>query len=46
MNLTRFAGVVNFFSVQDWALEARLLRWLTMLWLAIGLVVLFSASFP
>ena len=46
MNLTRFAGVANFFSVQDWALEARLLRWLTMLWLAIGLVVLFSASFP
>ena len=46
MNLNRFAGVVNFFSVQDWALEARLLRWLTMLWLAIGLVVLFSASFP
>ncbi|MEM8611935.1 MAG: FtsW/RodA/SpoVE family cell cycle protein [Cyanobacteria bacterium P01_H01_bin.105] len=46
MNLTRFAGVINFFSVRDWALEARLLRWLTMLWLFIGLVVLFSASFP
>ncbi|MEM1239935.1 MAG: FtsW/RodA/SpoVE family cell cycle protein [Cyanobacteria bacterium P01_H01_bin.26] len=46
MNLTRFAGVVNFFSVRDWALEARLLRWLTMLWVFIGLVVLFSASFP
>ncbi|MEM9266161.1 MAG: FtsW/RodA/SpoVE family cell cycle protein [Cyanobacteria bacterium P01_F01_bin.13] len=45
MNLSRFAGVANFFSVRDWALEARLLRWLIMLWLAIGLVVLFSASF-
>ncbi|ESA38024.1 cell cycle protein [Leptolyngbya sp. Heron Island J] len=44
--MNRFAGVINFFSVQDWALEARLLRWLTMLWLTIGLVVLFSASFP
>ncbi|MEM7797458.1 MAG: FtsW/RodA/SpoVE family cell cycle protein, partial [Cyanobacteria bacterium P01_C01_bin.118] len=46
MNLNRFASIVNFFSVRDWALEARLLRWLTMLWLAIGLVVLFSASYP
>ncbi|MEM6253427.1 MAG: FtsW/RodA/SpoVE family cell cycle protein [Cyanobacteria bacterium P01_D01_bin.156] len=46
MNLNRFAGVINFFSVQDWALEARLLRWLTMLWLFVGLVVLFSASYP
>ena len=33
-------------SVQDWAFEARLLRWLTFLWLFVGLVVLFSASFP
>ncbi|MEM7724911.1 MAG: FtsW/RodA/SpoVE family cell cycle protein [Cyanobacteria bacterium P01_A01_bin.45] len=33
-------------SVTSWALEARLLRWLTLLWLFIGLVVLFSASFP
>ncbi|MBW4520185.1 MAG: FtsW/RodA/SpoVE family cell cycle protein [Scytolyngbya sp. HA4215-MV1] len=32
--------------VQDWALEARLLRWLTFLWLFLGLVVLFSASYP
>ncbi|WP_228021740.1 FtsW/RodA/SpoVE family cell cycle protein [Vasconcelosia minhoensis] len=42
----RFAGAVSFFSIQDWALEARLLRWLTMLWLSVGLVVLFSASYP
>lgn len=33
-------------SAQDWALEARLLRWLTFLWLMVGLAVLFSASFP
>lgn len=33
-------------SVQTWATEARLLRWLTFLWLFIGLAVLFSASYP
>jgi cell division protein FtsW len=33
-------------SVQDWSIEARLLRWLTFLWLFVGLVVLFSASYP
>ncbi|PAX54160.1 FtsW/RodA/SpoVE family cell cycle protein [Brunnivagina elsteri] len=33
-------------SVNSWALEARLLRWMTMLWLFIGLIVLFSASYP
>lgn len=32
-------------SVKEWATEARLLRWFTLLWLAIGLVVLFSASY-
>ncbi|MCU0565309.1 MAG: FtsW/RodA/SpoVE family cell cycle protein [Oculatellaceae cyanobacterium Prado106] len=32
-------------SSQDWALEARLLRWLTFLWLTIGLAVMFSASY-
>jgi len=34
------AGVLN------WSTEARLLRWLTFLWLGLGLVVLFSASYP
>lgn len=29
-----------------WAAEARIIRWLTFLWLFVGLVVLFSASFP
>lgn len=33
-------------SVSSWALEARLLRWLTLLWLFVGLIVLFSASYP
>ncbi|MBD3880643.1 FtsW/RodA/SpoVE family cell cycle protein [Phormidium tenue FACHB-886] len=33
-------------STQDWAAEARFLRWLTFLWLFIGLVVMFSASYP
>lgn len=33
-------------KVQEWALLARLLRWLTFLWLLIGLAVLFSASYP
>lgn len=32
-------------EVQTWALEARLLRWLTLLWLCVGLVVLASASY-
>ncbi len=34
------------FSVRGWALEARLLRWMTLLWLSMGMVVLFSASYP
>ena len=33
-------------SVQQWTVEARLLRWLTFLWLFVGLAVLFSASYP
>lgn len=33
-------------SAQDWAAEARFLRWLTFLWLFIGLAVMFSASYP
>jgi len=40
--------LVPFFdsSVREWSLSARLLRWLTFLWLFVGLVVLFSASYP
>jgi cell division protein FtsW len=33
-------------SVSVWALEARLLRWLTLIWLFVGLIMLFSASYP
>lgn len=33
-------------STKDWAAEARWLQWLTLLWLAVGLVVLYSASHP
>jgi cell division protein FtsW len=33
-------------DVESWSIEARLLRWLTFLWLFIGLIALFSASYP
>lgn len=33
-------------DVKNWSLEARLLYWLTFLWLFIGLIALFSASYP
>jgi cell division protein FtsW len=33
-------------SDKEWATDARLLRWLTFLWMFIGLAVLFSASYP
>jgi len=33
-------------SVSQWGWEARTLRWLTLFWLSIGLLVLFSASYP
>jgi len=32
-------------STLNWASQARLLRWLTLLWVVIGLVILFSASY-
>lgn len=32
-------------STTDWAVTARLLKWLTFLWLLIGIVILFSASY-
>lgn len=39
--------LVPFFDTdaQDWAIEARWLRWLTFIWIFIGLAVMFSASF-
>lgn len=32
-------------DINTWSLEARLLRWLTFLWVFIGLIILFSASY-
>jgi cell division protein FtsW len=32
-------------SAQSWASEARLLRWLTFVWLFVGLAIMFSASY-
>ncbi|MBC1219830.1 FtsW/RodA/SpoVE family cell cycle protein [Nostoc sp. UCD121] len=45
MNLHRLIPIFNS-SVSNWALEARLLRWLTLIWLFVGLIMLFSASYP
>ena len=44
MNLRHF---IPFFdtTAQDWAMEARVLRWLTFVWLFIGLAMVFSASY-
>ncbi len=39
----------NLFSSQDvrnWSTEARILQWLTFFWLLVGLMTLFSASYP
>lgn len=33
-------------EVKDWGMEARIIRWLTLIWLLIGLIVMFSASYP
>lgn len=48
MKLLQIFQVFPFFdrTVDKWATEARLLRWLTFLWLFAGLAVLFSASYP
>ncbi|MBD2436862.1 FtsW/RodA/SpoVE family cell cycle protein [Nostoc sp. FACHB-110] len=45
MNLSRLIPIFDN-SVTSWAVEARLLRWLTLVWLFFGLVVLYSASYP
>lgn len=45
MEITRY--LIPFYQpdIDQWSLEARLLRWLTFLWLLIGLIALFSASY-
>ena len=45
MNLLRLIPIFDN-SVSNWGLEARLLRWLTLMWMFIGLIILFSASYP
>ncbi|MBV8884654.1 MAG: FtsW/RodA/SpoVE family cell cycle protein [Chroococcidiopsidaceae cyanobacterium CP_BM_RX_35] len=45
VDLRRLIPFVNP-AVSSWAVEARLLHWLTLLWLFVGLVMLFSASYP
>lgn len=45
MALRNLIFLVNL-PAREWAMNARLLRWLTFLWLFIGLAVLFSASYP
>jgi cell division protein FtsW len=47
VNFCRLISFLNLFRfpTQDWALEARLLHWMTFLWLSVGLVVMFSASY-
>lgn len=45
MNLRRLIPIFDE-TVSTWALEARLLRWLTFIWLFAGLIMLFSASYP
>jgi cell division protein FtsW len=44
VNLLRLIPIFDN-SVSSWALEARLLRWLTLMWMFIGLIILFSASY-
>ena len=45
MDIARY--IIPFYepNFDEWSLEARLLRWLTFLWILIGLVTLFSASY-
>ncbi len=45
MNLLRLIPIFDN-SVSTWGLEARLLRWITLTWMFIGLIILFSASYP
>lgn len=45
MTLRELIQLVNP-PAKEWAADARILRWLTFLWVFIGLAVLFSASYP
>ena len=42
----QFRHLIPFFdSSEEWSPEARILRWLTFLWLLVGLVMVYSASY-
>lgn len=43
--LWRFFPVIDP-TTSEWSREARLTRWLTLVWLMMGLITLFSASYP
>ncbi|NEQ44191.1 MAG: FtsW/RodA/SpoVE family cell cycle protein [Leptolyngbya sp. SIOISBB] len=45
-NFVRYLFPVYDPATQHWSREARLTRWLTLVWLSIGLITLFSASYP
>jgi cell division protein FtsW len=45
VNLLRLIPIFDD-SAAGWGLESRLLRWLTLTWMFIGLIILFSASYP
>ncbi len=46
--LAKLRQLIPFFdtTAQDWGVQARWLRWLTFVWLGVGLMVMNSASFP
>jgi cell division protein FtsW len=46
VNVLRYFIPVFDPTVKDWSFDARLIRWLTLLWMFIGLAILFSASYP
>ena len=45
MNIARYLLPFYEPNFDEWSLEAKLLRWLTCLWILIGLATLFSASY-
>ena len=45
MNIARYLLPFYEPNFDEWSLEAKLLRWLTFLWILIGLATLFSASY-
>ena len=46
VNFIRYLLPVIDPATQHWSRESRLIRWLTLVWLSVGLITLFSASYP